>query len=65
MDSVLGNLPETEKVELIALIREQSHMCIDKPGRTTLAEHDLYVRDAKSIRLRPYRNNPEKLASGC
>ena len=53
--SVIGpNLSKVKQKQLQELLQEFSPVIQTSPGRTTIAEHEIYVGDTPPIRQRPY-----------
>lgn len=60
LDSLLGQLDETKRKQLVEVIQAYPGLFSDTPTCTNLIEHDVYVGDAKPITQRFYRVNPKK-----
>ena len=56
----LVHLPPDEREELSKLLQEYEGVFRNTPGRTTLLQHDVDVREAQPVKQRPYRVNPRK-----
>lgn len=55
MQTMAPNLSETERRQLCDLLQEFAPVMQSTPGRTTIAEHEIYVGDTTPIRQQPYR----------
>ena len=60
IDSEFAYFDEQKRPALISLIQEFPEIFQDRPGKTTLATHDVDVGDAKPIKQHPYRTSPAK-----
>ena len=49
------NLDASKREELLSLISQYPSVFNDKPGRTTVIQHEVHVGDATPIHQRPYR----------
>lgn len=55
MQTMAPNLSETERRQLCDLLQEFAPVMQSTPGRTTIAEHEIYVGDTTPILQQPYR----------
>ena len=55
MSVIASTLSVVEQRQLCELLQEFSPVIQTTPGRTTMAEHEIYVGDTPPIRQRPYR----------
>lgn len=60
LNGILGHLPGSQKEELAGIIHKYLCLFGDVPSCTNMIEHDIDVGDAKPIKQRFYRVNPEK-----
>uniref|UniRef100_A0A3B3XS13 ribonuclease H n=1 Tax=Poecilia mexicana TaxID=48701 RepID=A0A3B3XS13_9TELE len=60
IDTVLSYLSESQRFELIQLIKSHSDLFADVPSCTHLIEHDIEVGDVQPIKQQFYRVNPDK-----
>ena len=60
LDSLLGQVDEDKRNQLVGLIQAYPGLFSDTPICTNLIEHDVEVGDAKPIAQRFYRVSPEK-----
>ena len=60
LDSLLGQVDEDKRNQLVGLIQAYPGLFSDTPTCTNLIEHDVEVGDAKPIAQRFYRVSPEK-----
>ena len=49
------DLNPEERKQLLSLVQEFDSVCGPAPGRTTIAEHEIFVADETPIQQRPYR----------
>ncbi|XP_064389549.1 uncharacterized protein LOC135337548 [Halichondria panicea] len=49
------DLNPEERKQLLSLVQEFDAVCGPAPGRTTIAEHEIFVADETPIQQRPYR----------
>ena len=57
----LSHLSDTQKSEVISLLKDNMELFPDVPSKTTAAEHDVIITTDKPIKQHPYRLNPIKL----
>ena len=62
IDCKLDHLSEEQKQNVKQLLLKYKALFSDKPGKTSLAVHDVDVGNAKPIKQHPYRLNPSKLS---
>ena len=62
MDEILGRLHNDQRKDLSNLLQRYKQVCSDKPGRTSVAVHDVDVGNSRPIKQAPYRLNPDKLS---
>lgn len=60
LPNVLSHLLPEQKADILALINHFSCLFQDVPSRTTVAQHDINVGNAKPIKQHAYRVNPAK-----
>ena len=57
----LSHLSDTQRQEVIGLLKDNDQLFPDVPTKTTAAEHDVIITTTEPIRQHPYRLNPIKL----
>ena len=62
LDEILGHLHNDQRKDLSNLLQKYKQVCSDKPGRTSVAVHDIDVGNSRPIKQAPYRLNPDKLS---
>ena len=62
LDEVLGNLHNDQRKDLSNLLQKYKQVCSNKPGRTSVAVHDVDVGHSRRIKQAPYRLNHDKLS---
>ncbi|KAL2085961.1 hypothetical protein ACEWY4_019281 [Coilia grayii] len=62
LEENLSHLSPEQRVDICRLVREFASVFQDRPGLTTLAEHDVEVGQTAPIKQHPYRLPPFKLS---
>ena len=57
----LQHLEESQRQDIEELFQKYPSVFQDKPGRTSLIEHDIDVGDARPVKLPPYRIHPSQV----
>ncbi|KAJ8018540.1 hypothetical protein HOLleu_43415 [Holothuria leucospilota] len=60
LNEKLKHLDEAQRQEIVQIIGRYPRVFRSTPGRTTLVEHDVDVKDSPPIKQQPYRMNPMK-----
>ncbi|KAK0144238.1 Pro-Pol polyprotein [Merluccius polli] len=60
LDNMFMYIPETQRTELIQLIRKYPGLFGDTPSKTTWIEHDIDVAQSAPVKQRFYRVSPDK-----
>ena len=62
LDEIIGHLHNDQRKDFSNLLQKYKQVCSDKPGRTSVAVHDVDVGNSRPIKQAPYRLNPDKLS---